>query len=98
RIASQATGASCSSNALLLPWQHRLWRGLEVNASYTFSHTLSDAPDANSFEQILPIEDTTTRVRDHGNSSVDRPQAFTLSAVLDPQVKLKNRVITKRSE
>ena len=94
-ITLQDTGANSSYNALLLTWQHRLLRGLEVNASYTFSHTLSDAPEANSFEQNLPIEDTTNRVRDHGNSSVDRPQAFTLSAVLEPQVKLKNRVITK---
>ena len=49
----------------------------------------------NDTEQNLPIEDTTNRLRDRGNSSVDRPQAVTLSAVLEPQVKLKNRVFNK---
>jgi len=94
-ITLQDAGANSSYNGLLLTWQHRLSRGLEVSASYTFSHTVSDAPEANSFEQNLPIEDTTNRLRDRGNSSVDRPQAVTLSAVLEPQVKLKNRVFNK---
>lgn len=94
-ITLQESGANSSYNALLLNWQHRLSRGLQVSASYTFSHTISDAPEANSFEQNLPIEDTTNRLRDRGNASVDRPHALTLSAVLEPQLKLESRVFNK---
>ena len=94
-ITLQDVGANSSYNALLLTWNHRLSRGLEVSASYTFSHTISDAPEANSFEQNLPIEDLTNRLRDRGNSSVDRPHAFTLSAVLEPQTNFDNRFFNK---
>ncbi|MBZ5569807.1 MAG: TonB-dependent receptor [Acidobacteriia bacterium] len=94
-ITLQDVGANSSYNALLLTWNHRLSRGLQVSASYTWSHTISDAPEANSFEQNLPIEDTTNRRRDRGNSSVDRPHALTVSAVLEPQPKLENRVLNK---
>ncbi len=94
-IRLQDVGANSSYNALLLTWQHRLSRGIQVSASYTFSHTISDAPEVNTFEQNLPIEDPTNRLRDRGNSSVDRPHALTISTVLEPQVKLDNRVINK---
>ena len=94
-ITLQDVGASSSYNALLLTWNHRLSRGLQVSASYTFSNTISDAPEANSFEQNLPIEDPTNRLRDRGNSSVNRPHALTVSAVLEPQPKLENHVLNK---
>jgi hypothetical protein len=64
-----------------------------MSASYTWSHSISDAPDANSFEQNNVISDPTNRARDRGNSSVNRPQAFTLSAVLTPQANLNSRVL-----
>jgi len=86
----QDVGANSSYNALLLSYTHRFAQGFEASASYTWSHTISDAPDANSFEQNAPIEDTTDLQRDRGNSVVNRPQAFTLSAVLNPTFKLSN--------
>jgi hypothetical protein len=91
-IILQDTGANSNYNALLVNYQHRWSYGLEVSASYTFSHTISDAPDVNSFEQNLPIEDLTNRQRDRGNSSVNRPHAFTLSAVWGPHWELQNQV------
>jgi hypothetical protein len=94
-ITLQDVGANSSYNAFLLTWQHRLSRGLQVSASYTFSHAISDAPEANTFEQNLPIEDATNRLRDRGNASVNRPHALTVSAILEPQVKLENRVLNK---
>ena len=86
--------SSSNYDALLLTWNHRLSQGLQVSASYTYSHSISDAPDANSFEQNLPIEDPTNRRRDRGNSIVNRPHALTVSAVLAPQVKVDNRVLS----
>ena len=86
----QDVGANSSYNALLLTYTHRFSAGFEANASYTWSHTISDAPDANGFEQSAPIEDTTNLQRDRGNSVVNRPQAFTVSAVIDPTFKVSN--------
>jgi len=91
-ITLQDVGANSSYNAMLLTWTHRLSHGVQVQANYTWSHSISDAPDANSFEQNLPIEDPTNRTRDRGNSSVNRPHALTLSAVIEPQFKLDSRV------
>jgi len=72
--------------------QHRMAKGFQVSASYTWSHSISDAPDANSFEQNLFIEDNTSRLRDRGNSIVNRPSALTLSAFLSPHSGSANRV------
>lgn len=91
-ISSVASGANSSYNALLFTYQHRLNRGIEVQASYTYSHTITDAPEVDTFEQNLPIEDPTNKKRDRGNSSVNRPQAFLMSAVIDPEFSLDNPI------
>ena len=91
-ISLQDVGANSSYNALLVTYQHRIARGYQVSASYTFSHTISDAPDVDSFEQNLPIEDPTNLKRDRGNSSVNRPHAFTVSTVLQPRVNVNERI------
>ena len=80
-------GAITDYNALVVSYEHRFAQGFEVNGSYTWSHSISDAPDVNSFEQNLFIEDATNRRRDRGNSSVNRPSAFTLSSVIAPKSK-----------
>ncbi len=84
-ITLQDVGAITDYNALIVNLTHRWSRGYSVSASYTWSHSISDAPDANSFEQNLFIEDNTTRGRDRGNSTVNRPSALTFSALLSPQ-------------
>src|SRR3954454_1713783 len=89
-ITLQDVGAIASYNALIVNWQHRLSAGFQVNASYTWSKSISDAPDANSFEQNLPIEDLTNRSRDRGNSIIDRPHAFTMSAYIAPTFRSGN--------
>jgi hypothetical protein len=94
-ITLQDSGANSNYNALLLTYDHRWSKGVQMSASYTFSHTISDAPDANSFEQNLSIEDLTNRARDRGNSSVNRPQAFTISTVLNPKVTVQNSVLSR---
>ncbi len=73
-------------HALRAPLRDRL----QLNASYTWSHSISDAPDANSFEQNLPIEDATNRSRDRGNSIINRPHAFTASAYIAPHFQIGN--------
>jgi len=90
-ITLQDVGAVTDYNAMIVNLTHRVGQGLTVNASYTWSHSISDAPDANSFEQNVFIEDNTNRLRDRGNSLVNRPSAFTLSSVIAPRASLQNR-------
>ncbi|MDP9038551.1 MAG: TonB-dependent receptor [Acidobacteriota bacterium] len=82
------SGANSSFNALLISYVHSLSRGVQMNANYTWSHTISDAPEVNTFEQSVAIEDTTNLKRDRGNSIVNRPQAFNLTAVIEPTFSL----------
>jgi Carboxypeptidase regulatory-like domain/TonB dependent receptor len=94
-IALQDIGNNSSYNALIVNYQHRIGtRGLLVNASYTWSHSIDDAPEANTYDQGSTfISDPTNRDRDRGNSSINRPNAFTLSTVWAPVVKLDNRIL-----
>ncbi len=89
-ITLQDIGAIADYNAMIVNYRHRLSRGVQISASYTWSHSISDAPDANSFEQNLPIEDATNRSRDRGDSLIDRPHAFTMSSVIAPNFQIGN--------
>lgn len=83
-ITLQDVGAISNYNAMVFSYTHRSAKGYEVSANYTWSHAISDAPDANSFEQSLVIEDPYSRAWDRGNTLVNRPQAFNMSAVFTP--------------
>ena len=87
------TGANTSYHALVTNYVHRLSAGLTVGASYTWSHSISDAPEANSYEFSNPIADSTNRKFDRGNSSINRPNSFTLSTVYQPSTELSNRLL-----
>jgi hypothetical protein len=92
-IALQDIGGNSSYNALIVNYQHRLAHGLLVNASYTWSHSIDDAPEANTYDQgAVFISDPTSRNRDRGNSAINRPNAFTLTTVWSPVASLDNRV------
>ncbi len=87
-------GSNSSFNALTATLEHRMSAGLTASASYTWSHSINDTPEANSYEFSNFIEDTTNRKRDRGNSSVNRPNAFTLSSVYQPAFHFENRFLT----
>jgi hypothetical protein len=89
-ITLEDSGANSEYHALVSTYTRRWTQGYQVSASFTWSHTISDAPEANGFEQSLPIEDPTNRERDLGNSLANRPLAFTMSAVLNPTFSLGN--------
>jgi hypothetical protein len=94
-ITLQDTGASLNYNALIVNYTHRFSRGYLVNASYTWSHSISDAPETYGYDQSALIEDPTSRQRELGNAIVNRPQAFTMSAVMMPTFKLQNGVLNR---
>jgi hypothetical protein len=92
-IALQDIGNNSSYNALIVNYQHRTSHGFLINASYTWSHSIDDAPEANTYDQgAVFITDPTNRNRDRGNSSINRPNAFTVSTLWTPTAKLDNRV------
>jgi Carboxypeptidase regulatory-like domain/TonB dependent receptor len=92
-ITLQDTGASMNYNALVVNYTHRFSAGFLVNASYTWSHSISDAPETYGYDQSALIEDPTNRERDLGNSVVNRPQAFTMSSVLMPKFTIQNNIL-----
>ena len=87
------TGGNTSYNALVTSYTHRLSAGLTASASYTWSHAISDTPEGNSFEFSNAIEDPTNRKRDRGNSSVNRPNSFTMATVYTPVSHFENRYV-----
>ena len=89
-ITLQDVGAVNNYNALIVSYSHRSAKGYELAANYTWSHSISDAPDANSFEQNLVIENPVSRAYDRGNSIVNRPQAFNLNMVVAPTFNIDN--------
>jgi len=76
-------------------YTHRSSKGYEMSANYTWSHSISDAPDANSFEQSAVIEDPFSRAYDRGNTLVNRPQAFNMTAVFMPTFAMSNGVLKR---
>ena len=95
-VTLQDVGASSKFDALEINYEHRFSRGLVVSGAYTYSHTISDAPDANGFEQnIVYVEDTTDRLRDRGNSYINRPHAFTATALWSPRAKADNAIVNR---
>jgi hypothetical protein len=92
-IALQDIGDNSAYNALIVNYQRRIAHGLLINASYTWSHSIDDAPEANSYDQgSVFISDPTNRNRDRGNGAINRPDSFTLSTVWAPVAKFDNRV------
>ena len=94
-ITLQDTGASLNYNAMIVNYTHRFSGGYLINASYTWSHSISDAPETYGYDQSALIEDPTNRQRDLGNAVVNRPQAFTMSSVLMPTFKLSNGALNR---
>src|SRR5260370_6071948 len=95
-VSLQDVGASSKYNALEINYEHRFSRGLVASAAYIYSHTISDAPDVNGFEQnLVYVEDATNRLRDRGNSYINRPQSFTASTVWSPRAKVENSIANR---
>ncbi len=94
-ITLQDIGAIADYEALISQYKHQFSQGYTASVSYTWSHSISDAPDANSFEQNVAIEDPTNRRRDRGNSSVNRPQALTASIFIQPTFKVSNALLRR---
>jgi hypothetical protein len=94
-ITLQDSGAVSNYNAMLLTYTHRSAKGYELSANYTWSHAISDAPDANSFEQSAVLLNPQSRAWDRGNTLVNRPSAFNMSAVLAPAFSSSSAIVKR---
>jgi hypothetical protein len=94
-IKLQDSGANANYNAMVVNYLHRYSAGYTVNVSYTWSHSLSDAPELYGYDQSTALEDPTSRRRDYGNSIINRPQALTMSMVMQPVFKMENKFLNK---
>jgi len=63
-----------------------------LNASYTWSHGIDDAPEINVIDSTEFPSDPTNRRRDRGNSLADQRHTFILSSVLNPKFDVSNRI------
>lgn len=86
-------GSNTSYNAFVATYAHRMSAGLTSSVSYTWSHSLSDTPEANSYEFSNAIADPSNRKFDRGNSSINRPNSLTISAVYQPVTHFENRFV-----
>ncbi len=88
--------ANSNYNGLNVKLQRRFSRGFEWFSTYTWSHSIDDAPEQNIIDSSTTNwpEDSTNRRRDRGNSFSDRRHAFTTSAVLSPSLSLGSRPLS----
>jgi hypothetical protein len=92
-ITLEDIGSNSSYNALTATYEHRLSAGLTTSASYTWAHAISNTPEGNTYEFSTPVEDTSNPKRDRGNSGINRPNAFTISLVYQPNTHFDNHIL-----
>ncbi len=84
-------GSNSSYNGLSATWTHRLSAGLTMSASYTWSHSISNTPEGNTYQFSASVSDPTNPFYDRGKSNINRPDAFNFSTVYSPKLHLGNR-------
>lgn len=87
------SNTNSSYNALAVTVEHRLAQGVQLSASYTWSHAL----DYYYNQTAIPTEtndptDPFNVAGDYGRSANDIPQRFTGNITLSPTVHLENKI------
>jgi hypothetical protein len=81
-------------NGLNLTLTKRFSGGLEMFATYNWSHAIDDAPEQNNIDSSTQVlSDPTNRRRDRGNSLTDRRHAFNGNLVYMPTVTSGSRLV-----
>ena len=69
-------------NGMTVSFHKRMSAGLDTFATWTWSHSIDDAPEQNNIDSASAyLSDLTNRRRDRGNSLTDRRHAFNANAV-----------------
>jgi hypothetical protein len=81
-------------NGLNVTFNERFAHGVEMFATYTWSHSIDDAPEQNNIDSAtFWLSDPTNRRRDRGNSLTDRRHAFNSNALFTPTFAIENSVL-----
>jgi hypothetical protein len=90
-IVSASSVGHSTYNGANLTLRKVMSRGLEMYATYTWSHAIDNAPEQNNIDSgaYLPADSTNLR-RERGDSLTDKRHVFNLTSVLAPEFKLAN--------
>jgi hypothetical protein len=82
-------------NAGVVQFRRRMTRGLQLQASYTWSHAIDTQQSSTTFTTGNNLFDPYDLSTDKGNSSFNVPQRFVLHAVWAPRPKTENRAFAR---
>lgn len=92
-ITAESVGQS-TYNGLNLTFNKRFARGLDAFATWTWSHSIDDAPEQNNIDSgAFFLSDPSNRRRDRGNSLTDRRHAFNANMVWTPVVSSSSKAM-----
>jgi len=85
-LSAESVGNS-DYNGMNISLQRRFAQGYQLFATYTWSHTIDDAPEQNIIDSAttVTLSDPSDRRRDRGNSLTDRRHALNLTGVFTPE-------------
>ena len=93
-IVAESVGTSMY-NGLNLTFNKRFAHGIDAFATWTWSHSIDDAPEQNNIDSASAyLSDVTNRARDRGNSLTDRRHAFNANAVWDTSAELSSKPLS----
>ena len=76
------SGGQSTYNGMSLSFNKRMAKSFDTFATWTWSHSIDDAPEQNNIDSASAyLSDLTNRRRDRGNSLTDRRHAFNANAV-----------------
>ncbi len=92
-LAAESVGQSVY-NGLNLTLNKRFSHGIEMFATYTWSHAIDDAPEQNNIDSSnFLLSDPTNRRRDRGDSLTDRRHAFNGNLLYTPVLQTGSRAL-----
>lgn len=83
-----------SYNGLFLQIMKRFSNGFQLDANYTLSRSVDDAPEENG-PGALTVSDPSNRRVDRGSSRGDLTRVFNLSLVARPKIEVANRILRR---
>jgi len=90
-VSAESVGHSTYNGANLT--LRKAWsRGVEMYATYTWSHAIDDAPEQNNIDSsnFLPADPTNRRL-ERGDSLTDKRHVFNMTGVFNPEFKFASR-------
>ena len=93
-IVAESVGSSVY-NGLNVTFNKRFRHGLDAFATWTWSHSIDNAPEQNNIDSASAyLSDVTNRSRDRGNSLTDRRHAFNANAVWETSAQVSSKTLT----